>query len=244
MTENIYQDSITNLKELFKQTKNVDYLLQLIKIYEYTKDYKSIVKVRKKIEKIQNTLENIKYLAYYSLILGKYEEALKYYLQVRECEGNTAENNFSVGCCYYLLNLKEQAAEYYKCALSVDPNHVQTLNNLSVIYYECGDWQSAMNLLKRALVLNPYNAETFHHLGIVFRDYIKDYELSELHLRKAIYYDEPHAENYYQLALTYLATNEYQKALENAKKCLDRNKKNKKAKQLYKEIKKMSKTKK
>lgn len=233
------------LEQLFEQTKDISFLYDKVKLYTDAKDYKSLVKTRKKIAKVCNTLSNIKNLAYYSLIIGKYKDALKYYLQILECEGCTAENNFNIGCCYYLLKMPQEAEDYYKQALTINPCHLQTLNNLAVVYYENGNWEDAVFLLKTALDISTNNAETFHHLGVVYRDYVKDYELSELYLRKAIYYDRPHAENYYQLALTYMAEKQYQKAFENAQECLSRNSQDKKAKKLFKDLeKKLKKTKK
>ena len=232
------KDAVKILENLFKQTKEICYLNEIVKIYQQEKDYKALIKTRKKIEKVHNTLSNIKNLAYYNFIIGKYKDALKYYLQVLECEGSTAENDFNVGCCYYLLKKTKKAEEYYKYALGKNPNHVQTLNNLSIIYYENGNWQDAVKILKRALVISPLNAETFHHLGIIFRNFVRDYELSELYLKKAIYYDEQHAENYYQIALTYMAENKYQKAFADLQECINRNSQDKKAKKLFKNIQK------
>ena len=219
--EKKYTEAIKKAKSGFKKYKDNCFNNEMYDCYIKQNKRKEAIKVLKQMLKYEpDDIIICKRLAYNYFVLAKYEEALKYYKLVIELEPLSSQNYFNAGSIYHYLNNVKKAYDYYYTALRLNPSNISALNNIGILYYENKNWDKAIETFNSIISKFPAHPEAYHHMGIIFREYNKDFELSELYIKKAIRLDPEYAENYYQLALTQYFENKIKDSILNLDKCL------------------------
>ena len=113
-----------------------------------------------------------------------------------------------------------KAAEYYKVAAFVDGKASSPHYQLARVFFEKGEFDPARIEINKALVLNPANGRSFYIRGLI-DGYAKNWKASEDDFQKFIAYAPSEWAGYNDLAWAYHEDNDYQNAVDAAKKGLE-----------------------
>lgn len=220
--ERKYKEAIDLAQLGFKTFKDNCFLNEIVEAYIVLKDRKSAINILLKMIKTEKDNPHLyQRLGYNYFILGDFKKALKYYKMLLNMNPEVSSYNFNVGNMYHFLKDLKNAYKYYDIAVKLDITNLSALNNLGLVYYETKNWQEAIKIFNTAISISATHPEAYHHLGIIYREFVKDFELSELYLKKAIRLDPTHFENTYQLALTYKEENNIEQLKSTLNKCLE-----------------------
>ncbi len=247
---NEYLRRITNLKneknyteaakialEAFQNFRDNCFLNEIYICYIGLNKRHEAIKVLKEILKINPyDITALKRLGYNYYCLGDYKQSLKYFQATVNFEPLSSNNHFNLACIYHFLKNYKLAEINYSAAIKLNKKNISALNNKGILHYELGEWEKAIPYFQYAIKNSKNHPEAYFHMGIIFRDYYKDYELSELYLKKAIELDPKYSENYYQIALTYQKRNKTADYILALKQCVNINPKHKAAVNLLKNL--------
>ena len=235
--EEKYAEAIKKSASAFKMYKDNCFYNEIYDCLIRQNKRNDAIKILEKMLKLEpESLIINKRLAYNYFAINNYKQALKYYKFVIELEPLSSENYFNAGSMYHYLKDYKKAYHYYYTAIKLNPKNILALNNLGIVYYEAKNYEQAIDIFQKAIKLDAQHPEAYHHFGVIMREYKKDLELSELYLKKAIKLDTNYADNYYQLALTQIAANKTQDAIDSIRKCLDINPNHKLCLKLIKQV--------
>ncbi len=220
--EKKYEEAIKMALLEYKKTKSACFLNEAFLCYKKQNKQKEALKILKKMLKSDpNSSYLLQVMAFELFCMGNFKEALKYYKKIFTLEPYSSKNCFNVGCCFHYLNNAKKAQEFYSKAIKYNPNNISAINNLGLLCYENKNTEYALKFFEQAIQKAPKNPEAYHHKGIIYREFIGDFRMSELYIKKAILLDKLHAENYYELALTYQKQNKIKLAIVALGKCLE-----------------------
>lgn len=182
------KDAIKPLLQLCKQQPdNTDFWLKLASLYGQTNDFPGVLKVCKKIIKM-----NSHNMAVYSLMgnahasMGQLQAAHESYDKALKINPNDSGLLNNLGNALYLDNKYEEAAEIFKKVIKQQPNYADAYNNLGNIYKALNENELAINYYQSAVKLNPMLSKTMLNLGHMFADRIGHPEMAEHYFRKTI----------------------------------------------------------
>lgn len=101
--------------------------------------------------------------------------------------------------------------DHYLKALEIDPNNLDALSYLTIFYTESSNTEEAVRLTKKMRSINPNNAAVRFASGYLYR-YIGLLKESVREMEIALELD-PGKPNFSRLGISYLALNEYDKAI-------------------------------
>lgn len=235
--EEKYAEAIKKAASAFKMYKDNCFYNEIYDCLIRQNKRNDAIKILEKMLKLEPESITInKRLAYNYFSLNNYKQALKYYKFVIELEPLSSQNYFNAGSMYHYLKDYKKAYHYYYTSMKLNPKNILAFNNLGIVYYETKNYEQALDIFQKAISLDAQHPEAYHHFGVIMREYKKDLELSELYLKKAIMLDTDYADNYYQLALTQIAANKTQDAIDSIRKCLEINSHHKLCLKLIKQV--------
>ena len=133
----------------------------------------------------------------------EYKQAIKYYKTVMDLEFVNFSNCYDLACAYHYNGDIVSAYKFYMHSLSINPKNINAINNLGCLYYETKNYEEAVKIFEKSLILSKNNPEAHFYMGILHRCFLKDFTLSVLHFKKAIFQDPKHLETYIELIKTY-----------------------------------------
>lgn len=138
------------------------------------------------------------YLAHYNignifLILGKNEDAIKYYLYTINFNKNYINAYINIGLSYTNINNYIKALEYLEKALSIEPNNPLALNNMGYALYSGGKFKEALNKYKKAVMLDSNFKEAHNGLASTLEE-LGNFSKAFKHYKKAIQLDKDYSE--------------------------------------------------
>ena len=80
---------------------------------------------------------------------GKYEEALEYFLAVKDYEEDEGWLYQKIATCYKNLDKKEEALEYYLKAVELDEEDTYSISDIAWLYNNLGKHEEALKFLQR-----------------------------------------------------------------------------------------------
>lgn len=80
-----------------------------------------------------------------ALVLGEYEEAIRFYRSALEVDKRHFHAMFNLGLAYQEQQRWDEARRHYEEALLIRPDHPQVLCNLGIIAFATKDLDSAVN---------------------------------------------------------------------------------------------------
>jgi len=101
----------------------------------------------------------------YMYMMGKYEEAIKYYNRALEIDPEHTRIINSKGDSLYLLQKYEEALECYNRALETDPAHIDSWGDKGTALTALKKYDGAINCFNRALEINPRDPGTWYKKG-------------------------------------------------------------------------------
>lgn len=87
------------------------------------------------------------------LVLGRYDDAVKYYNLVIETSRDDAFY-YNLGVAYDTLGKEKEAILAYTNSINLNPNHAMALNNLGGILYQIGEIEEGLESVKRAIKID------------------------------------------------------------------------------------------
>ncbi|MBZ5498531.1 MAG: tetratricopeptide repeat protein [Acidobacteriia bacterium] len=114
---------------------------------------------------------------------GKYEEAIRHYLEVLRLQPADTEIMCNLGYAFYRLGKKDQALELYQRALKIKPDYPIALRNMGQALYDQGKFEEAVVLLRRAEPKMPENLVLCSSLGNALAKLGKNQEAIDVYNR-------------------------------------------------------------
>ncbi|MBN2093175.1 tetratricopeptide repeat protein [candidate division KSB1 bacterium] len=129
--------------------------------------------------------------------------------------------NFNLGNIYFGLENYDEAIRYNKALLEIDPKYKLAYNMLGYSYARKGDLKSALAALNEYQKLAPEEPNPYDSIGDIYL-YYGDFKLAEKSTKQALAIKKDFIPSILKLGDIYLSTGEYQKALDIAKKYLEK----------------------
>ena len=99
--------------------------------------------------------------------LGKYDEAIKNFLNSIKLKPNFSEAYNNIANIYVALESNSEAEHYYKKALQTNENNLEAYFNLANLYKDNKNFDEAKNLYLIIINKNPSNYQATHNLGTI-----------------------------------------------------------------------------
>jgi tetratricopeptide (TPR) repeat protein len=143
---------------------------------------------------------------------GRFEDALRQYLEVEKREPRSATIQTMIGMIHQALKRPDEARRRYETALEIEPNAPTANNNLAWLLADRGeDLDRATRLAQRAIELARDNAEFHDTLGWVY--FKKQLPLLAIEpLERAVQGSPNNPQFHYHLGLAHSAAGNPQKA--------------------------------
>jgi tetratricopeptide (TPR) repeat protein len=152
-------------------------------------------------------------------LAGKYEEALKAYLEAAEKMPGEAAVAYNIGVTFMALNKTDEAIAAFLDLIRTKPDHGQALKNLGQLFGKKKNFEESAKYYGQALQKSPDDAEGWYNLGVSQINLGRTDEARESFL-KSIACQDAYAESHFQLGLIYLNQNDKVKAREAMEKFL------------------------
>jgi len=98
---------------------------------------------------------------------GKYQEALKKYLEI---QNKTSEVKMAIASCYWQLLDYKNANLYYLDVLKEQPNNIDALSNSAYAYYSLGDYNNAKLMANKILAYDKTNSSAKELLDSIYEN--------------------------------------------------------------------------
>ncbi|MBI4641646.1 MAG: tetratricopeptide repeat protein [Candidatus Tectomicrobia bacterium] len=99
---------------------------------------------------------------------GKYDEAIKEYLQALKLKPDSALAHYNLANAYDARGVPDEAIVEHNRALQLQPNYPEARYNLGLIYFSLEDFEKAIAEWKEAVALKPDYAEAHFNLAVVY----------------------------------------------------------------------------
>lgn len=100
--------------------------------------------------------------------MGRYQEAIPYYLAAVPKNANKPEMYISLGMAYFRTNQFDKAINEYKKSLQLNPNYALGFSNLASGYYSIRDYENAKQAWLRSIQLDPKLDANYNNMIIYY----------------------------------------------------------------------------
>ncbi|MFH1836618.1 MAG: tetratricopeptide repeat protein [Candidatus Omnitrophota bacterium] len=145
---------------------------------------------------------------------GKFHNAIKYYDKVLQSNQNDAKMYADLGEAYYETSKYAEAIEYFKKALNIKPDYVRCYYDLTKIYSKLGYSNASSDNYNTAMRVKKEKAEDYYYIGKMINEFDMSPNDAMPFLKKAINLDPGFSKAYCELARSYIASGEPEKAKE------------------------------
>jgi len=177
----------------------------------YTKDQLDIVVIDK--NKIDKDLREKEKLAYNSVLIGQYENALELYKEILKKEPSNNDVKFAMAVVYQRLNQFKQAKNLYQELLKAGADNQEEIINNSIAIMVEESPREAVNVLSRLAIQKPDTAYLFANIALAYEK-LSNPTLAVNNALKAHEIDKKNPTYSYNLAVLYDNNKNYEKALE------------------------------
>ena len=222
----IYEKAISQYLKIleFKNEDHVDAYYYIARIYFYDlNDNEKAVQYLKKANDLYPNNSVINYM--YGNInndLGEFEKSIKYYKKAIEINPKDKNLYYNITTPYEALGMYEEAEKNYLKAIALDPvntNYYLALGNLYKI--ELDDRNKAIEQFKKIIQLDSLDIGAYNNIGNIYLNEPQNLDLAEEYLLKGLKIDPNYHLFNLNLGRLYNFRNEYEKAIEFFKKCID-----------------------
>ncbi|MFN8575663.1 MAG: tetratricopeptide repeat protein [Candidatus Sericytochromatia bacterium] len=167
---------------------------------------------------------------------GQLDLALfQYQLDVMNDENNTELLN-KIGTLLYRLKRYKEAINYFNKAIKLNNENSIYHYNVGMSYVKMSNDKEAFYAFKRAIYVNPNVDKYYHKLGNLYYSHQK-YEQAIVEYNNVLKLNDRYPEAYYNLGLSYKELQDYNKSLSYFQKYLKLKPSDKKALNLYYQVK-------
>ena len=224
-----YSDAHTNLGLAFKDQRNfkasVKSFRQAIKfdpnnsnayfnlgtLFEEQGDTKEAIKLYRKAIKA-NPRNGAPYNNLGSIFKnqGNLKDAVNYFQQAIKINSRHGKAYCNLGTAYMCQEKFNDAIKAYKKSININPNFYQAYNNLGIAFQASGDLEEAIDSFKKALKLNQEFHDAHNNIGTAYHQ-IGDLKNAISSFQQAIKLDPNYTSSYWNLSLSELLNNNYNK---------------------------------
>lgn len=153
-------------------------------------------------------------------MLGDRKRAIAYYNKCLSLNPDYAKAYYNRGKAYYEEGEYDKAIADYNRALAINSNDENTYIERGNAYSAKGESDRALADYSQALKINPNSALAYYNRGEEYQSQRGDLDRAIAEYDKAIAIDPNYANAYFNRGLAYGKKGDYNKALADAKKCL------------------------
>ncbi len=99
------------------------------------------------------------------LMTGRYHEAEKFFIRLRENEKHAAVAKYFLGVVAYELGKYNNAIQHFRQYLRARPDDARVLAKVAMAWFHLGEYPRAREACHQALLVDPENVEARHALG-------------------------------------------------------------------------------
>ena len=115
--------------------------------------------------------------------LGRYEEAIDYFLQAAKLDAKSYSPPINLGNTYLIVNKPAKAIEWFTKATRLTPKDGESYRLLANAYIRQGDYSKALSLMEQALLRSPKNLKArIDMVSLYMRDKNYDTALQQIEL--------------------------------------------------------------
>lgn len=176
----------------------------------------------KNMERDKNVAEKTRLLGEAYLRDQKYQAALREFLKAESLYADNYLLQEDLGLVYRELGRLDLSIPHFKKALDLNPDYPSANNNLGNAYADLTEWDKAIEQYKIASTNLLYATPSYPlaNIGNVYYRQ-KKYDLAETYYRKALKVNRDLVLALDGLALTYMATDRVEEAIENLEKAIE-----------------------
>ena len=204
-----YAEAVTLLDKIIEDgTRNEFVYRMTVSAYMQLKDYRKADKVQKEqVAKIGNlNTEDRISMALLKTQLGKYEEAVNYYMHLMQTGGDNKYNLNNFGYTLTLIDRYEDAIPYLDKAIAIDKNFAFAYSNRAFANLRLGELEQGKADNDCSLALDPGNAYAYRNEGIyLFDKGLYEEALVQLRKAKEMDSDVPWLDHYIQRVMKLVA---------------------------------------
>jgi len=194
---------------------------ELNKIYLQIEEYNYGGESEKALPLAQNLVEmdaedanNLNYLGWTYVELGRYTEAEPLLLKAAALEPNFRAVHNNLGLLYYSTNRADLAEKAWLKAIEIAPNHARAYVNLSSLYYERGDLNKTIDILTQAIAADPSYPDSYINLSNTYVEVNQPEQAASTYLSGLDHVPVAnHAVFFYGLGNSYTDTGDYDNAI-------------------------------
>jgi tetratricopeptide (TPR) repeat protein len=161
-----------------------------------------------------NTYKAYIYLAICRQELDMYDKALYACQKALTMKPTDTMVAYYLAKCYMKFKIYDQASKKIREAIQFDQNNYLYWFTLAEAYYHRGNYDDAMRMCRKAVKIRPHFVEAWFLAGDLYRR-LKMYDNSIDVLNKAMILEPLSERIYLSMAITYLAKQDYEEAIDN-----------------------------
>ncbi|XP_023289125.1 tetratricopeptide repeat protein 8 [Orussus abietinus] len=205
----LVRDAEQQFKSVLKDTKNIETILRLIRVYVRLDQPLAALDVCKKgLDYFLNDVSILTEMARIFEGLNNMPMSMKYYKIIAQEDASHTEAIASIGMNHFYNEHPELALRYYRRLLQMGVYNAELFTNLGLCCFYAQQFDHSISCFERALALaNDENAAdvwyNLSHIAI----FIADYAMADQCLRLAIAADSRHAPSYNNLGVLEIKRN-------------------------------------
>ena len=218
----IYKSVLQKFPKNFRALKAIKSLIpqssvgdqnQLVDYYSSGQFHEGISLSQKLIQKHPYDHFLYNFLGIFYNALGNLQEAEKAYIQSLKINQSVSDiwNNFSVN--QFDLEKFEESVRSCENALKLEPKNAKALNNLGNALLSLKKYNEALGALKKSYDIDPHSFRTLNNLGNTCQK-LSLYDQAISYLQKGIELNNQDDELYYNIAMAYRDTGQFNKSYE------------------------------
>lgn len=134
----MYKRGKSNLVILQEKIKKAE-------LYEANSNWEEAITLYNEIVKEDNSVQNIEKLGWCLSRAGKYDEAIRYFIQLGEKEPKMAKWKYMIGYQYYSKKDWNEAVKYFEETLKIKPNYLVVKYRISYAYLQLAGTYKKIN---------------------------------------------------------------------------------------------------
>ncbi|MCD6413386.1 MAG: tetratricopeptide repeat protein [Elusimicrobia bacterium] len=206
-------------KALDKKPSSGDANFALGRVYMKEKDFENAYKYFEKA--VENEPDNPVMRLTLALLYEsqkKWEKALEQYKKIRRMDPNSVNSLLKIGEIYLKMGKDDLAEKEFEKALEEEPDNFSAALSLAGIYEKRKDWEKVKEVLMKIHNVRDDYPEIEIYLGLANLN-LGDSEKAEEFFKRAVSVAPENSAVYYSLALIYIDTGSYSRALDELDKC-------------------------
>jgi len=164
--------------------------------------------------------------------MGKYEEAISYFIRAIQLDYQNNQFHARLGQCYFLMEQYDEALKSFDRAIKLNDRTYRCFYDLGTVYHYMKQFENAIKYYKKAIRADRARAWVYYNLGLVYLNQGK-YKNAIRVFKKAIKL-RPEVKDFYNgLAISFMVKGELSEAVKYSEKAAEVNPDNPSTRLIY-----------